>query len=422
MPQLPTVGGDNGTWGQKLNDFLGVSHDASGNLVDSRFPTSTEKAALAGTNGTPSNTNRFVTNSDPRLSGGSVSAPPRLAEIETYGHSFTSYDGASGRYGYPARLAQSFGAINRNYGWGGSVASAMAAGGWQSVVASTDVNGGVPGHPAFSLKQAPFGARTQVASINWGINETAGNQLVPMINGMRGVIGQILSSSRYQGDHSSVGGTGAFTTLWGQNVLYTSDRFRGGAAAVGDKITITIPSWFPSGQAAWVYFLGKSDVSDTTISVTRGTDVATIHLQPGTATAGSYGFSGARMANVLPGDTLVCNIEATAGGVIFFDSWSIEAEELPLVIVHNVAPTGSGTPVRHTGQNTAIASLVAEFNVFTPQVKLLDVDALFLPVFDDVLADGLHPNYYGHGLIAKAMHDLIVASTYPGPETLLTAV
>jgi hypothetical protein len=33
LPQLPTVGGDNGTWGQKLNDFLTVAHDSGGNLA-----------------------------------------------------------------------------------------------------------------------------------------------------------------------------------------------------------------------------------------------------------------------------------------------------------------------------------------------------------------------------------------------------
>jgi len=36
------------------------------NLTDSRFPTSDEKAALAGTNGAPGATNKYVTNSDPR--------------------------------------------------------------------------------------------------------------------------------------------------------------------------------------------------------------------------------------------------------------------------------------------------------------------------------------------------------------------
>ena len=36
---------------------------------DSRFPTASEKAALTGTDGTPSGANPFVTDSDPRLSG-----------------------------------------------------------------------------------------------------------------------------------------------------------------------------------------------------------------------------------------------------------------------------------------------------------------------------------------------------------------
>lgn len=41
---------------------------AAGN--DSRIPTSSEKAALAGTSGTPDGTNKYVTNSDSRLTGG----------------------------------------------------------------------------------------------------------------------------------------------------------------------------------------------------------------------------------------------------------------------------------------------------------------------------------------------------------------
>lgn len=39
---------------------------------DARFPTTQEKAALAGTEGAPSNTNRYVTNEDKRLPGSVV--------------------------------------------------------------------------------------------------------------------------------------------------------------------------------------------------------------------------------------------------------------------------------------------------------------------------------------------------------------
>ena len=53
----PVISADIGTGANQL---------AAGN--DSRFPTTGEKAALAGTSGTPSGTNKYVTNSDARLS------------------------------------------------------------------------------------------------------------------------------------------------------------------------------------------------------------------------------------------------------------------------------------------------------------------------------------------------------------------
>ncbi|HOP80066.1 MAG TPA: hypothetical protein PLZ21_05805, partial [Armatimonadota bacterium] len=53
----PVISADIGTGANQL---------AAGN--DSRFPTTGEKAALAGTSGTPSDTNRYVTDSDARLS------------------------------------------------------------------------------------------------------------------------------------------------------------------------------------------------------------------------------------------------------------------------------------------------------------------------------------------------------------------
>ena len=46
-------------------DLIGAAHSN-----DARFPSTDEKAALAGTNGTPSTSNKFVTNSDPRLTAG----------------------------------------------------------------------------------------------------------------------------------------------------------------------------------------------------------------------------------------------------------------------------------------------------------------------------------------------------------------
>lgn len=53
---------------------------APANHTHSELPTSGQKAALAGTHGTPSNTNRYVTNSDPRLSD----ARPPAAHASTH--------------------------------------------------------------------------------------------------------------------------------------------------------------------------------------------------------------------------------------------------------------------------------------------------------------------------------------------------
>jgi hypothetical protein len=52
----------------------GATQAAAG--TDSRFPTSAEKAALVGTQGTPSGSNPLVTNVDARLFAISVKAPP----------------------------------------------------------------------------------------------------------------------------------------------------------------------------------------------------------------------------------------------------------------------------------------------------------------------------------------------------------
>ncbi|MDB5160390.1 MAG: hypothetical protein JWO99_653 [Candidatus Saccharibacteria bacterium] len=41
MSRLPTVNGDNGTWGTVLNDFLSVAHTAGGTLVDGTVSNST---------------------------------------------------------------------------------------------------------------------------------------------------------------------------------------------------------------------------------------------------------------------------------------------------------------------------------------------------------------------------------------------
>lgn len=49
-------------------DLLG-SGVATHAVIDAQLPTSDEKAALAGTNGTPSGANRYVTDTDPRLTG-----------------------------------------------------------------------------------------------------------------------------------------------------------------------------------------------------------------------------------------------------------------------------------------------------------------------------------------------------------------
>jgi hypothetical protein len=58
MPRLPQLDGDNGTWGQILNDFLQVAHDASGNLADNAVT----NAKVADGTITPTKLNNTINN------------------------------------------------------------------------------------------------------------------------------------------------------------------------------------------------------------------------------------------------------------------------------------------------------------------------------------------------------------------------
>jgi hypothetical protein len=64
------VGNTEGSLGEDAQGIfveLGTTSNKAASGQDSRFPTGDEKAALAGTDGTPSSSNKFVTNTDSRL-------------------------------------------------------------------------------------------------------------------------------------------------------------------------------------------------------------------------------------------------------------------------------------------------------------------------------------------------------------------
>ena len=67
------------------------------------LPSTDAKAALAGTNGTPSDTNRYVTNSDPRLSGGGGGGGPDMVDVTVaLGESTATTAPAPGHVGWLA--------------------------------------------------------------------------------------------------------------------------------------------------------------------------------------------------------------------------------------------------------------------------------------------------------------------------------
>jgi len=76
-PRLSQTGGGNVTGpNSSVSGNLTIFNGVTGQLISDsgismiNVPTSNEAAALAGTNGTPSALNKYVTDSDPRLSGG----------------------------------------------------------------------------------------------------------------------------------------------------------------------------------------------------------------------------------------------------------------------------------------------------------------------------------------------------------------
>jgi len=93
---------DSGTGSLHHTLGTGANQSAAGDHGHATLPDSDEKAALAGTNGTPSGTNKYVTDSDPRLGGGGGGGPEMVDVTVAIGESTATTAPAPGHVGWLA--------------------------------------------------------------------------------------------------------------------------------------------------------------------------------------------------------------------------------------------------------------------------------------------------------------------------------
>lgn len=351
-----------------------------------------------------------------------IEAEPAFAELVVFGHSYAagSTGPSSRERTYAGRLAAYLRAKHDN-----------RAGAGANIITNTQVGlvAMLQQLPRNVITTAPYDPVQPLAILDYGINDL--NALVDSfssrtslyIEAMRCAIARLRASSVKEDSDASVAYSGtdwtntAQTTNSGSSVRTTTVN---GAVA-----TITVPADY-SGT---VINIGVQDTTPNgaVYTVKEGTTtLATLDSRPivNGLTAGTTSFHVLRVSGLAAGaHTLTLTVTSIdTGGTVAFDYWSIEAETVPVVLVHNIARAISyasyGTPAPDdaavTAANALLTSLVAEFDQW---VKLIDVDAALNKTASLFFSDSLHPNDAGH----KAIFDADLAALQALPITTARA-
>lgn len=271
--------------------------------------------------------------------------------------------------------------------------------------------------------------------LGWGLNDagisgsgtTSKNAYT---NALRAAIA-VCRASRYHDTGSASIAYSGWTNVAGTQRDWALTLTGVRTATTAGTITFTIPADYQGTPITFLFNYYRGNTTTLTFSGTAGvtTTVNPVgQVLTGPASPPDY-FNHSPLAvrittltTANAGQTIICTggtHDATAGTELYFDGILIESVDPGLTLVTNLnripsaGYSGSyGSPTDSTAisdaniavWNTAIATLVAEFD---PMVQLVDVDSVIQSTGNpaELLAtDNLHPNELGASLIAEAYY------------------
>jgi lysophospholipase L1-like esterase len=386
-------------------------------------PSSTTLTVIRAQDGTTGQAHPVGATVDHGVSGRDFSQSPRLPDFwNAFGHSYFAYAFGtfyqSGRADSLFRSAMDIEYTNwRNRAVNGSrlIAEGRANGGWTRVMQEL----------VRPQRNAPYAPDGGAYVLCFGINDIGSipgstqAQIQSMYQQvLRSVISRCRSAVVYDNGYSvgtrTTYGAG-FTALTAQTDWSSSaGTLRRATTTTSATITLTIPSDY-AGEDIAVQFIAEPGTAGG--SFTRS---GTAGITGTFSTLGVVPTSAATHIPVVDrittltsanaGQTIIYTLSSVTTQVLF-DSWWLEANTAPPVLVLNTARLAAGgtgysgysnvigdTDV--TNLNTAIAPVIAEFD---QMVRLCDMDSTLNR--DPLLfaSDGLHPNELGGARIADAL-------------------
>lgn len=373
-------------------------------------------------------------------------SPTNIARVFCAGHSFTSgFLNTEGGERWATRLAAVLGAEEVTYAQTSAMLAQDDGGGHPGGYASV-LNGIIPRSQStgsYTARSAqPYLALSPVSVFNYGYNDlaylnaTVATAVAWFKMALRACVCLARSGGYFPDTHSSVAYSSGWTANTGQGQFGSPTNHS--RTSTGGTVTITTPADFPGGE---VDLLTQAKSGGTKWSVTVDGGSAQVLDGTGSAFGSSSGRANLvvqRLTGLSAGaHTIVMTVSTLdSGASAVFDSWLIAAPQLPQVYLVNQAAV-PGLPITVSGAlhspvtssdvsalNTAIAALPAEFT--DGNVILADVATAFANANANVastvagsgyVSDGLHPNSYGHALIAATVLAAIRSAPAPSGRT-----
>lgn len=302
--------------------------------------------------------------------------------------------------------------------------SGISKGGWARLLKN------VTGVPSTGFPDtAPYVALGGSYLFGWGINDLGFNGNTAQFNqayalAMQAMISRCRMSTLRLNSYAGGAGTGTiaygtgFTSLGGQTGDHASGTTLRQCTTTGANatFTITLPSDY-NGEPIAICYIAQAGVVGGTItySGTAGVtgSISTSNIQP--AASLSYSVLISRITNLTSANasqTIIGTVTAIdAGGTVFFDSFWLEADNPPPVLVCNTArltAAGYTTAGYFAGMgdsdvNTFNQSLYPVIAGFDGMVQVIDIDSALNKDATLFSSDGLHPNELGCSKIADAI-------------------